>query len=94
MTAKEYSILIENQLRKVNTGMYGSSDQILINPYEVIVNALSFRVSEKMLQQFKASYKPIKRLSLQHLIDNNFDIEKIIDDIKIIIRDNEKAGES
>ena len=50
MTAKEYSILIENQLRKVNTGMYGSSDQILINPYEVIVSALEYRVNSIELQ--------------------------------------------
>lgn len=90
MTAKEYSILIENQLRKVNTGMYGSSDQILINPYEVIVSALEYRVNSKELQKFQTSYQLINESSLQDLIDKDFDIQKLINDIKELVNYSEK----
>ena len=88
MTAKEYSILIENQLRKVNTDMYGSSDQILINPYEVIVSALEYRVNSKELQKFQTSYQLINESSLQDLIDKDFDIQKLINDINAMVNDN------
>ena len=88
MTAKEYSILIENQLRKVNTGMYGSSDQILINPYEVIVSALEYRVNSIELQKFQTSYQLINESSLQDLIDKDFDIQKLINDINAMVNDN------
>ena len=90
MTAKEYSILIENQLRKVNTDMYGSSDQILINPYEVIVSALEYRVNSKELQKFQTSYQLINESSLQDLIDKDFDIQKLINDIKELVNYSEK----
>lgn len=88
MTAKEYSISIENQLRKVNTGMYGSSDQILTNPYEVIVSALEYRVNSKELQKFQTSYQLINESSLQDLIDKDFDIQKLINDINAMVNDN------
>lgn len=88
MTAKEYSVLIENQLRKVNTDMYGSSDQILINPYEVIVSALEYRVNSIELQKFQTSYQLINESSLQDLIDKDFDIQKLINDINAMVNDN------
>ena len=90
MTAKEYSILIETQLRRVKSDMYGSSDQILINPYEVIVNVLKYRVNSNKLQRFETSYQPINGIGLQNLIDEYFDIQKLINDIKELINDNEK----
>ena len=90
MTAKEYSILIENQLRKVNTDMYGSSHQLLINPYEVIVSALEYRINSKELQKFQTSYQLINESSLQDLIDKDFDIQKLINDIKELVNYSEK----
>ena len=90
MTAKEYSILIENQLRRVNSDMYGSSDQILNTPYEVIITALRHRVNNKELQKFQKTYQLIDKLSLQDLIDENFDIQSLINDIKEIINNNER----
>ena len=55
MSAKEYSLRIELLLRKINSNYCEKSDEILLNPYNEIVSALQYYVSQEKLDKFKLS---------------------------------------
>ncbi len=88
MLAKEYSILIETLLRKANSCSYRKSDQILFNPYEEIIVALEYRVSQEKIDRFKMCYQGISGQTLQELIDNQYDVEQLLKDIRELVENN------
>ena len=79
LSAKEYSLLIEIELRKVNKSMYGKSDEILNSPYREIISAIEFRVPKEKFNKFKLYYRGINGQSLQKLIDDNYNIEQLLE---------------
>jgi len=88
MSAKEYSLLIEIELRKINTSMYGKSDEILFNPYEEIISAIQFRVPQKELEKFKSYYQCISNRTLQELIDEDYNITRLLKDLRNLIEND------
>ena len=88
MSAKDYSLRIENLLRKVNESAYGKSDEILINPYEEIVSALVYRIPQEKLDAFKLRYQAIGNQTLQELIDQGYGIEQFIKDLREAVENN------
>ena len=88
MSAKEYSILIEKTLRQVNGPSYRKSDEILFNPYEEIFLALEYKVPQEKVDRFKLSYQSISGRTLQELIDNDYDMEQLIKDLRQIVENN------
>ena len=85
MSAKEYSILIEKLLRIAKGPSYRKSDEIMLDPYKEIVSALEYEVSQEELDWFKMCYQAIRGQGLQELINENYDIEKIICDLRKLI---------
>lgn len=81
MSAGDYSRRIEALLRKLHGPFYRKSDEILINPYEEIISALECRVSKEKLDRFKLCYQAISGQTLQELIDDNYDVERLIIDL-------------
>ena len=85
MTAKNISLRIEALLCKVNQSMYQKSNEILLNPYESIILAVQYRITQEKLDKFKMSYEAITGYSLQELINDNYDIEQLLNDLKKLI---------
>ena len=85
MSAKEYSLRIEALLRKIAPSAYGKSDEILLNPYGEIISAVSFRVQQNKLEKFKLYYQGIDGKEMKELIDSDYDIEILIQDLKNLI---------
>ena len=88
LSPKEYSILIENLLIKINPEMYLKSDQISLSPYDAIISVLSCRVSQEKLDRFKLYYQAISGKMLQELIDENYDVERLLNDLREMIENN------
>lgn len=88
MSAKEYSLRIELLLREINSNCCEKSDEILLNPYNEIVSALQYYVSQEKLDKFKLYYQAIIGQTLQEIIDNNYDVEQLVTDLKRTIEDN------
>ena len=88
MTAKEYSLRIETLLRKINDDMYGESDNILLDPYGEIISAVEYRVSKNKLENFKIFYEAINGKTIQELINLGYNIECLIEDIKMLVHSN------
>lgn len=88
MSAKNYSIRIEALLRKVNGQSYCKSDEILLDPYTEIILALEQRVSQEKLDKFKSYYQAIKGQTLQSLVEDNYNVEQLISDLKQTIENN------
>ena len=84
-SAKDYSLLIEALLCKVNNAMYQKSDEILLNPYEVIVSALEYRVPQEKLDKFSLYYQAISGQTLQELIDIDYDVEQLTEFVKQLV---------
>ena len=82
MSARDYSRRIEALLRKIHGPLYRKSDEILLDPYEEIISALECRVSREKLDMFKLCYQAIAGQTLQELIDENYDVEQLIIDIR------------
>lgn len=87
MSAKEYSLKLEMLLRRINPNMYGKSDEILLGPYKEIVSAAEFRVSKEKLERFKVSYQSFDGRKLQELMDNDYNIEQLLEDVETLIED-------
>ena len=88
LSSKEYSILIETTLRNVMGETYKRTNEISINPYKEIISVLENRISQEKLIKFKLQYHGITGQTLQELIDNNFDIELLIKDLKETVTEN------
>ena len=88
MAAKEISLRIEALLCEVNSAMYGKSDDILLNPYEEIVSAIEHRISQEKLEKFRLYYQVASGQSLQELIDENYDLELLLNDLRDLIKYN------
>ena len=88
MSAKEYAILIENQLRSVCPSVLGKSDKIAEDPYKQIIQTLSYRISTEKLNRFQLLYHGIANQSLQELINQNYDLDQLIRDLKNALTDN------
>ena len=87
MNAKSFSILMEMELRKLNNSMYGKSDELLCKPYETIISALEYRVSQEKYDNFKMYYQSISGKKLQELIDENYNVEQLLKDLRILIEE-------
>ena len=88
MLAKTNSLRIEAILSKINPFILNKSDEILRDPYDIIVSALEHRVPQEKLDKFKLYYQGIREQSLQELIDCNYDIEQLIKNLKELIVNN------
>lgn len=88
MLAMDYSRRIEALLRKVHDPSYRKSDEILSNPYEEIISALACRIPQQKLNKFKLYYQAISGQTLQDLVDNNYNVEQLIKDLKHIVENN------
>jgi len=88
MSAEDYSRRIEALLRKVNGPYYRKSDEILLNPYEEIISGLIYRLSKEKLDWFKLNYQAINNKTLKDLLDEDYDVELLIKDLRKIIENN------
>ena len=82
MSPGDYSRIIEALLRKLHGPLYRKSDEILLDPYKEIVSALECRVSREKLDRFQLCYQAIAGQTLQELIDENYNVEQLIADIR------------
>ena len=85
MSAKEYSLLIENLLQKINPSIRNKSDEILTDPYKEIIIAVKYRVSQKKLEQFQLCFQGISGKSLQELVDENYDVNQLLKDLQQLV---------
>ena len=85
MSAGDYSRRIESLLRKIKGASYQKSDEIRLNPYGEIVSALEYRVPQERFDWFKLCYQAIDGQRLQELLDEKFDVEKLIKDLQQVI---------
>ena len=88
LSSKEYSILIENTLRTITEKTYKRTTEISLNPYEEIILVLENRISQEKLNKFKLHYQGIIGHTLQELLDDNYDIELLIKDLKEAVTEN------
>ena len=88
MSAKEYSIRIENLLRKIKGSLYQGSDEILVDPYQEIVSSLEYRVPQDKLDKFKMYYQAEEGKSVQELIDENYDMEQLLKDLQELLENH------
>ncbi len=88
MGAKEYSILIEKLLRRINPSMEGKSSEILLDPYGEIVSAVEYRVPVEKLEKFVLYYQGISGKSLQKLIDESYDVGQLLKDLRQVVEGN------
>ncbi len=88
MIAKNYSLRIEALLRKVKDSSYKGSDEILLDPYKEIFSVLECRVPQQKLDRFKLCYQAISGKTLQELIDENYDVERLLNDLRELIENN------
>ncbi len=88
MIAKNYSLRIEALLRKVKDPSYKGSDEILLDAYKEIILVLECRVPQEKLDRFKLHYQAISGKKLQELIDENYDVEQLLNDLKEMIENN------
>ncbi len=85
MSAKEYSLLIESLLQKINPSMRNKSDEILIDPYKEIIIAVEYRVSQKKLEQFQLCFQGIRGKSLQELVNEHYDVNQLLKDLQQLV---------
>ena len=85
MSAKEYSLLIENLLQKINPSIRNKSDEILTDPYKEIIIAVEYRVSQKKLERFQLCFQGISGKSLQELVDENYDVNQLLKDLQQLV---------
>lgn len=85
-SAKEYSILIETLLKDISICPHGTSDEILLDPYKVIISKLEYRIPQANLAIFKLSYQAISGQKLQDLIDGNYDVDQLLTDLRQLIK--------
>ena len=88
LSAKEYSLYIETLLRKVNPSMFGASDAIMLEPYNKIVEAVQYRVSQRKFDEFRLYYEGISDRKLQDLIDEQYDLNQMLKDLHRLIENN------
>ena len=88
MSIKDYSYRIESLLRTVKGPEYVRSDERIQNPYDEIISAIKYRIPQKNFDKFCLYYQGISGQSLQELIDENYDIEKLINNLKNILEIN------
>ena len=82
---ENYSLRIENLLSELYPDAKGTRALIAKDPYEQIFNILNGRVSLKILGDFSMWYSGISGKSIDILCDNNYDLEKLIYDLKQIV---------
>ena len=87
-SAKEYSVLIENLLKNISICPHGTSDEILLDPYEVIISKLEYRIPQEKLEKFKLAYQGVSGQRLQALIDSNYDVNHLLTDLRQLIKNN------
>lgn len=80
-----YSLRIENLLCKLSPKAKGIRANIAQNPYEEILNILINRIPTITLEKFKLYYQGIKSKTIVDLLNENYDLEKLIADLKDII---------
>ena len=85
MSAKEYSLQIEILLRSVNSSMNQKSDEILRDPYEAIITAVEYRVSQTKFEKFQLCYQGICGKSLQELVNEHYDVNQLLKDLQQLI---------
>lgn len=88
MSAIEYSHRVENLIRKIKGELYQGSDEILLNPYQEIVSSLEYRVPQDTLDKFKMYYQSEEGKSVQELIDENYDMEQLLNDLQKLVENN------
>lgn len=85
MSVLQHSLKIESLIQKVKGNSYRRRDEISRNPYEEIISALEYRVPSDNMDKFKLKYQATLGKNLQDLIDENYDIELLLNDIKQLI---------
>lgn len=88
MTARNHAFRIEALLRKVKDPSYKGSDEILLDPYKEITLVLEYRVPQEKLDRFKLYYQAVSGQTLQELIDENYDVERLLNDLEKVIENN------
>ena len=88
MITRNYALRIEALLRKVKDPSYKGSDKILLDPYKEIILVLEYRVPQQKLDRFKLCYQAINGKTLQELIDENYDVERLLNDLRELIESN------
>ena len=80
-----YALRIENLLCKLSPTIKGMRAIIEQNPYEEILKVLNGRTSTKTFERFQLYYQGIKGKTISNLLDEDYDLEKLIADLKYII---------
>ncbi len=78
------SLRIENLLVRIAPSYYGRRDDIENKPYETIMEALQCRLP-KIANEFECEHSNMGNRSLSQLINDGYDIESLIKNLKIII---------
>ena len=81
-----YSLRIEHLLCQISPGVSGTRGIIAKNPYAEILKVLLGRLSAKELEKFKMYYQGIVGKSIATLQEENYDLEKLITDLSILIK--------
>ena len=81
-----YSLRIEHLLCQIAPETKGMRAIIANNPYTEILKVLLGRVSTKELEKFKIYYQGIEGRSIASLREENYDLEKLIADLSILIK--------
>lgn len=81
-----YSLRIEHLLCQISPEASGTRGAIAKNPYAEILKVLLGRVSTKELEKFKMYYQGIVGKNIATLQEENYDLEKLITDLSILIK--------
>lgn len=83
---ESYSLRIEHLLCKIAPETKGMRVIIAKKPYTKILETLTGRVSIKKLEKFRSCYQGIEGRSIANLQEENYDLEKLIVDLTILIK--------
>lgn len=81
-----YSLRIEHLLCQISPEASETRGVIAKNPYAEVLKVLFGRVSTKELEKFKMHYQGIVGKSIAALQEENYDLEKLITDLSILIK--------
>lgn len=81
-----YTLRFEDLLCQILPKVSGTRGVIAKNPYAEILKVLLDRVSTKELEKFKMYYQGIVGKNIATLQEENYDLEKLITDLSILIK--------
>ena len=85
---ENYSLRIETLLCEICPEMKGMQRNIAKNPIKEILDVLEFRISKSCFDKFKKFYSGEQGKTMDKLIEEKYDLEKLLIDLKLTIEEN------